>query len=292
MASSGGTAVLQLLRTISLAGLVLAVASQHSPAAAPQESEPAQKDSSAGRLGADEVEIEYIAHACFRLRSPGGKRILIDPYASRVWLGYDFPAGLEADAVLITHPHYDHDGGRRMHRDVSWMNDLTVLDEPGRYELGDVRITGIAGKHADPWGKEFGQKNTLWLIEVANLRIVHLGDNGPLSPENVTALGRVDVLMAPIDALEHILHRDELAAIRAALHPPILIPMHYRIPDLERDPKGPKDLGPIEPWIEHEPHVRRLGSHLAVLTARALPETPDVVLFQHSPAVTAPAEGK
>src|SRR5213593_4053569 len=37
------------------------------------------------------VKIEYIAHACFRVTSPSGKQILLDPYASRVWLGYDFP---------------------------------------------------------------------------------------------------------------------------------------------------------------------------------------------------------
>jgi hypothetical protein len=32
------------------------------------------------------VTIEYIAHACFRVTSPSGKQILIDPFASRVWL--------------------------------------------------------------------------------------------------------------------------------------------------------------------------------------------------------------
>src|SRR6266404_2566535 len=72
----------------------------------------------AGHVGAQDaaresrtVTIEYIAHACFRLTSPAGKQVLIDPYASRVWLGYDFPPNIHTDAVLIFHPHYDHDGG-------------------------------------------------------------------------------------------------------------------------------------------------------------------------------------
>ena len=30
------------------------------------------------------VTIEYIAHACFRVTSPTGKRVLIDPFARRV----------------------------------------------------------------------------------------------------------------------------------------------------------------------------------------------------------------
>jgi hypothetical protein len=54
------------------------------------------------------VTLEYIAHACFRVTSPAGTQVLIDPYASRVWLGYDFPPNIHADAVLISHPHYDH----------------------------------------------------------------------------------------------------------------------------------------------------------------------------------------
>src|SRR5439155_13367212 len=62
------------------------------------------------------VTIEYIAHACFRVTSPSGKQLLIDPYASRVWIGYDFPPDIHADAILISHPHYDHDGGEAMRR--------------------------------------------------------------------------------------------------------------------------------------------------------------------------------
>src|SRR5262245_47413038 len=62
---------------------------------------------------ANAVRIEFIAHACFRVTSPAGKQVLIDPYASRIWLGYDFPSNLTADAVLISHPHYDHDFGER-----------------------------------------------------------------------------------------------------------------------------------------------------------------------------------
>jgi len=243
-------------------------------------------------LQGDEVEIEYIAHACFRLRSPGGKRILIDPYASRVWLGYDFPTGLEADAVLITHPHYDHDAGRRIHRDTSWMSKLSVHDGPESFDLGDFHITGIAGKHADPWGKEFGQTNTIWTIEVAGLRIAHLGDNGPLSASNVAELGRIDVLLAPIDAQEHILHFDELASIRTALHPRVLVPMHYRLPDLELNDEDPKGLGPIDPWLEREARVRRLDGHLVVFSHKNLSAVDEVAVFRHSPQVVRPAASK
>src|SRR5437870_12315135 len=207
------------------------------------------------------ITIEYIAHACFRVTSPSGKQVLIDPYASRVWIGYDFPTGIRADAVLISHPHYDHDGGEAMKHKVPWSGDTLVLRQPGTNQIGDITVVGYAGKHADPWGKEFGQSNTIWLLQVAELRIVHLGDNGPLREETIRELGRVDVLMMPIDSQFHILKTDQIAAIRSKLSPPILIPMHYRHADLETSPNKPELLGGIEEWAKGETTARYLASH-------------------------------
>ena len=240
-------------------------------------------------LQPDEVGIEYIAHACFRLHSPSGTRILIDPYASRVWLGYDFPQGVEADAVVVTHPHFDHDAGEFMGRDVSWPPGAQVIRDPGRYTVSDVRITGIRGKHAGPYGKEFGQKNTVFLFEVAGLRIVHLGDNELLKDDQVEALGRVDVLMIPVDGREHILKYDEVEALRKVLRPRVLVPMHFRHADLETHDDSPTDLGPIDPWLDKQTGVRRPGDNQAILRAKTLPEEDRIIVFEHAPQVRRPA---
>lgn len=231
------------------------------------------------------VTIEYIAHACFRVTSPVGKQILLDPYASRVWLGYDFPPNVRADAILISHPHYDHDGGEAMGRPVPWPQQTLVVRNPGTNRIGDVTVVGYAGKHADPWGKEFGQSNTIWLLEVGGLRIVHLGDNGPLRDDTIRQLGRVDVLMIPIDSQFHILKADEIAAIRRRLSPSILIPMHYRHDDLESVAGKPEALGGIEEWAKSEANVRYLDTHTNRFSVKALPRKPEVIIFKHSPLV-------
>jgi L-ascorbate metabolism protein UlaG (beta-lactamase superfamily) len=238
------------------------------------------------------VTIEYIAHACFRVSSPSGKQVLIDPYASRVWLGYDFPPNVGADAVLISHPHYDHDGGEAMKRPVPWSSDKLVLRKPGTNQIGDITVIGYVGKHADPWGKEFGQINTIWLLEVGGLRIVHLGDNGPLTDGTVRALGRVDVLMIPIDSQFHILKADQIAAIRERLLPRVLIPMHYRHDDLETSPDKPEQLGGIDEWAKREDGVRYLNSHKQEFSVGTLPRKPEVLIFKHSPLVKAPLKPK
>lgn len=215
-----------------------------------------------------QVTLEYIAHACFVVQAPSGVRIAIDPYNGYRWLGYSFPEGLKAHAVLVTHPHYDHDAS------YYFGPDTLVFRAPGEYAVGEVRIRGVAGRHAEPYGAEFGRTNTLWVLETGGIRIAHLGDTGPLTPAMASALGRVDVLLLPVDGQEHILKYAEIDAIRATLRPKVTIPMHYQIAELS---DLPKDLGPLR-----FPGARRMGSHRVVVT---LPREPEVWALPHSPEV-------
>ena len=85
--------------------------------------------------GAETVRIEYIAHASFVIESPCGTRVVVDPFNGNIWLGYTFPKDVEADAVLVTHPHYDHDAT------YYFDNFATVFRSPGEFRLGvDIRL--------------------------------------------------------------------------------------------------------------------------------------------------------
>ena len=144
------------------------------------------------------ITINYLAHSAFVIQTPTGKHLLIDPYADRVWIGYAFPLNVLADAVLISHPHFDHDGGEYQSGRSVWAGKVPVLRWPGRWELDDdTTIYGIKGHHAGTYGREFGQVNTIWRLEIAGLTIVHWGDNGPLTPELAAVIGDVDILMSP-----------------------------------------------------------------------------------------------
>lgn len=234
------------------------------------------------------VTIEYIAHASFRITAPSGERLLLDPYGSRIWIGYDFPTGVDADTVLITHPHYDHDGGTSRGQQPPWPDTADVLREPGTHKVDGFGVLGVAGKHADPYGKEFGQTNTIWVLDVAGLRIAHIGDNGPVSQQAAAEIGKVDILMMPIDSQYHILKEREIQSIQRQLDPSILVPMHYRIEDLEAVEGEPDDLGGIDGWLEGNSNVHRLGRNQLILSLDDLPEVRKIVVFDHSPTLQRP----
>lgn len=232
-----------------------------------------------------ELTIEYIAHASFKL-SYEGSSLLIDPYADTIWIGYRFPKNIKANAVLISHPHYDHDGGRFRGITPYWESQMEIIEDPGKYEVGAFKIRGISGKHSDPYGKEFGQKNIIWLIEVAGITLVHLGDNEGLQNSHYQAIDNPDILFAPIDGDYHILKEDEIAVVVNNLMPRILVPMHYRLPDLE-DPGFPKGgLGEIDPYLNQKQNVVKLESHRLKLAKNDLPNSWQIMVFQHSPDVT------
>ncbi len=238
-------------------------------------------------LKEDELQIEYIAHASFRLHH-GGNTLLLDPFADSVWIAYDFPEGITADAIFSTHPHYDHDGGLFRNLHPYWEGKIPFYQDPGQHSIGHFKMEGIKGRHCDPYGKEFGQKNTIWIFEVAGLRIAHWGDNAPMNDTIANALSDIDILMVPIDDVFHILKEEDLKEVLSTIKPRIIIPMHYKIAALEKRPGLPKNLGTIENYIKDRNNVINLKGNKYVISKNSLPETPQYLVFQHSPEIKEP----
>jgi len=238
---------------------------------------------------ADSVTIEYIAHSSFLLHA-GDKSILVDPFADQVWIGYDFPENIEADAAVISHPHFDHDGGLFMGRKPYWFFKMPVVQNPSYYTLDPFILDGVIGKHAKYYGEEFRQMNTIWIFKVAGLTIVHLGDNQRPTEKTMNILGKVDILLAPMDEEEHILTFKEVDEIVEKLKPSITIPMHYRIDQLEPDPDRFKNFGTIDSFVKKRKNTKRLKTNKLTLTVDDLPEKHMFYVLDHSPKVQNPLE--
>lgn len=87
------------------------------------------------------ITLQYIGHSCFKLIISGGPTIIMDPYqpmnAPREIA--QFPAGLAADFVTISHFHPDHSNI------LGIEGDPKAFIEPGVYQAGSVKVTGFKG---------------------------------------------------------------------------------------------------------------------------------------------------
>ncbi len=164
------------------------------------------------------MEIHYLGHSCFRIK---GKEVTIitDPYSPEI--GLKLPKKLEADIVTTSHGHLDHAYAQAVR------GNYFKVGGPGEYEVRGVFITGIPSFHDKKQGTERG-KNTIYVMEIEDFRICHLGDLGHLlSDEEVEAIGDIDILLIPVGG-QFTIGAKEAAEVVSALQPRIIIPMHYR----------------------------------------------------------------
>ena len=174
------------------------------------------------------MQIFWRGQSCFQMVSSSAKngqvKIIIDPYSEEI--GLKFPKS-DADIVLSTHNHYDHNNIKAV------SGNPFIIDGPGEYEVKGVFVQGIHSWHDEKQGSERGA-NTIYTIEVEDLKLCHLGDLGQteLTSEQLEKIGDVDVLMIPVGGFYTIDAKGALK-ILSQIEPKIIIPMHYALPKLK-----------------------------------------------------------
>jgi len=69
--------------------------------------------------------------------------------------------------------------------------------------------------------------NSIFIFEIAGLCIAHLGHlHHTLTPQQLAEIGRVDVVLAPVDG-SYTLDLDGMVEVLDALKAPLIIPMHF-----------------------------------------------------------------
>ncbi len=173
------------------------------------------------------MTIIWHGQSFFEISASRGKNnqitIAIDPFSEEV--GLRFPK-LEADIVLVTHDHYDHNNAKGI------LGNPFLIQNPGEYEIKEAFIQGIPAFHDNSQGKERGA-TTIYTVELEELRLCHLGDLGQkeLSSEQLEKIGEIDILMIPVGGVYTIDGREAIK-IMSQIEPKIIIPMHYSLPKL------------------------------------------------------------
>ena len=177
------------------------------------------------------VIVRWYGQSAFLLS--GSRRVFIDPFGPMDGLAargltFDYPPieGVEADLVLVTHEHGDHNVVEAVGGSPARDPD----DRHARASRRSARSSAIASEHDDVAGTKRGA-NTIFRFSLDGLSFAHLGDFGQpaLRPEQREALGSVDVLFMPVGGGPTI-GGEPAAALVRELAPRLVIPMHYATP--------------------------------------------------------------
>ena len=104
-------------------------------------------------------------------------------------------------------------------------------DQPANWDLKyrDVRVRNVPTNIRSFYGSNTTERygNSIFIFEIANLCIAHLGHlHHTLTQQQLNEIGRVDVVMAPVDG-SYTLDLDGMMEVLTALKAPLIIPMHY-----------------------------------------------------------------
>jgi L-ascorbate metabolism protein UlaG (beta-lactamase superfamily) len=177
-----------------------------------------------------EVSITYIGHSTFLIESAAGVRIATD-YNDYV------RATTVPDIATMNRAHSTHysnspDPGIK-HVLRGWGRE----GEPARYDLQveDVWVRNVVTNIRDWGGGTMLHGNSIFLFETGGVCIAHLGHlHHTLTPAHVEELGRVDVVLVPVDGT-FTLKIDGMVEVLKQINAPLAIPMHVFSPyTLER----------------------------------------------------------
>ena len=174
------------------------------------------------------MQIRWYGQSAFLISAE--RTVFVDPFGPMEGLAergmqFDYPAieGVEADLLLVTHEHADHNAAH-----VVGGSPQILRSTAGTFDSPLGEVIAVASEHDEAAGTKRGP-NTIFRFALDGLRLCHLGDFGQseLRHEQLRAIGSVDVLFLPVGGGPTV-GGEPAAAIVRALKPRLVVPMHYR----------------------------------------------------------------
>jgi len=196
------------------------------------------------------VKITYLGHAAFRLVSPQGVVILIDPFLKN---NPKTPADQKevdkADLILVTHGHGDHLGdtlaiAQKTNASVVAMNELGIyltkkglkgvvrMNKGGSYMAKGIRITIVNAQHSSSVTEGdqliYTGEPAGFIIRFENgFTVYHAGDTAVMADMKIFGdIYKPNLAFLPIGS-HFTMDPNEAAYACKLLRPHYVIPMHY-----------------------------------------------------------------
>lgn len=250
----------------------------------------AQTPAAATQNVSGKTELLWLGQAGFRIQSPNGKMILIDPWITGgpktppVYKN-DLSAIGPIDLLLVTHAHADHLGdapalakmnNTKLYGPADMVTPLTTLgilpsdlghrfNKTGRVApLTGIKVTAVQAEHSSllVWKNPATDKLEShpagepmgYIIELENgFKIWHMGDTGLFSDmQFISEHYKPDLVLIPIGGNFTMAPDDAAFALRTWIKPTMVIPMHY-------------NSNPLTPGTLAEFQVAMKGSSIQVI---------------------------
>jgi L-ascorbate metabolism protein UlaG (beta-lactamase superfamily) len=173
-------------------------------------------------LADGQVRLTYVGHSTFLIESPRRVRIATD------YNDYVRPPVLP-DIVTMNHAHSTHYTDRPDPGIKYVLRGWAADEKPAEHDVTyqDVRVRNVPTNIRDWGGGTQRHGNSIFIFEVAQLCIAHLGHlHHTLTQRQLNDIGRVDVVLAPVDG-SYTLDLEGMVEVLHALKAPLTIPMHY-----------------------------------------------------------------
>ena len=213
---------------------------------------------------APKVTITFIGHSTFLIESPGGIRIATD------YSGFPLPGG-PPDVATMNKAHQTH------FTLTPYPNIGTVLhgwsDTPGEpinhdLVVGDTYIRNVT-TDIRAWGAFEADGNSIFIFEVADLCIGHLGHlHHELADSHIAEIGRLDVVMVPVDG-GLTLGAESMKNVIERLHASLVLPMHRTGPPVRA----------FAAMLANDYDVVYSDSRTITVSLASLPRPPQILLL-------------
>jgi L-ascorbate metabolism protein UlaG (beta-lactamase superfamily) len=216
-----------------------------------------------------DVEITYAGHSTYYIDTPAGVRIATD-YSGVYHLGR-LP-----DVVTMNRAHSTHytlfPDSRIPHVLHGWGDN----GEPAHIEerIGDVFVRNVTTDIRryfgdDTSGEMIKDGNSIFIFEVAGLCIGHLGHlHHKLDDSQFAAIGRLDVVMVPIDGT-YTMSLDGISDITRRLRASVVLPMHRFMTPLDEFMRR----------IGQQFEIDRRSERTLKISRETLPAAPTVIIL-------------